>query len=229
MVRRNSGLYRLDHAITKIKNELSKLQMKQDNLNSRLKALLDQKRNYELNLYLKYKDFDSGTISACRGDLNNKENKERTHKLKTDLIKLGYSVTAIKGVYKENYGKENERKVHEDSFIVFDHNNTGDLRDNLLKLGAKYDQESVTHANVTMGKYYLIGTNETGYPGKNVEVVLGSPMFGKNGEFFSSIRRRPFVFESLNDGHYDYDCSRTSYSISTIRALKSIPDFVLKD
>lgn len=38
----------IEAEITKIKNELSKLQMKQDNLNSRLKALLDQKRNYEL-------------------------------------------------------------------------------------------------------------------------------------------------------------------------------------
>ena len=33
----------IEAEITKIKNELSKLQMKQDNLNSRLKALLDRK------------------------------------------------------------------------------------------------------------------------------------------------------------------------------------------
>ena len=38
-------------------------------------------------LYRKYKDYDSGTISACRYGYNKKENKERTYRLKTDLIK----------------------------------------------------------------------------------------------------------------------------------------------
>lgn len=180
-------------------------------------------------LYQKYKDYDSGTISACRGNLSKKENSDRTHQLKTDLIRLGYSVTAIKGVYKENYGQPDEREVHEDSFIVFDHKGTGDLEENLIELGKKYDQDSVTFASVKDGEYYLIGTNKSGYPGYGNRVVLGSAMFGKNGEFFSSIRGRPFVFESVDNGDFSYDCTMTSYSISTIRAIKKLPNFVLSD
>ena len=180
-------------------------------------------------LYRKYKDYDSGTISACRYGYNKKENKERTYRLKTDLIKLGYSVTAVKGVYKENYGKSDEHEVHEDSFIVFDHRNTKDLEKNLIMLGNKYDQDSITYANVDDGKYYLIGTNETGYPGKNKRVVLGKPMFGEDGEFHSKINGRPFVFEYVLDGVTNYDCTLTTYNISTIHALKKLPDFILRD
>lgn len=41
-------------------------------------------------------------------------------RLKTDLIRKGYSVTAINGKYIENYGKPNATDVNERSFIVFD-------------------------------------------------------------------------------------------------------------
>ena len=180
-------------------------------------------------LYRKYKDFDSGTISACRYAYNKEENRKRTSMLKTDLIKLGYSVTAVKGVYKENYKQPDEHEVHENSFIVFDHKNTKDLENNLIMLGAKYEQDSITFASVTDGKYYLIGTNETGYPGMNKRVVLGKPMFGKDGEFHSKINGRPFVFESMIAGIANYDCTLTTYNISTIHALKKLPDFILRD
>lgn len=180
-------------------------------------------------IWRKYKEFDSGTISACRGDLSKKENNQRTLELKTDLIKLGYSVTSVNGVYIENYGKEDSREVHESSFIVFDHKNSKNLKNDLINLGKKFNQDSITFSNSEDGKYYLIGTNSTGYPGINKEVVLGKPMFGANGEFFSSIKGRPFVFEELDSGFYDFDCSITSYNISTIQCLKKLPDFVLSE
>lgn len=198
-----------------------------------LKERLEQKSFAPLNesslsrLWQKYHEFDSGTISACRGNLTKEENKKRTLQLKTDLMKLGHSVTAVKGVYKENYGQKDEREVHEDSFIVFDQKNTGKLKEDLMKLGAKYDQDSITYTDKT--DYFLIGTNKTGYPGFHKEVKLGKPMFGKNGEFFSSVNGRPFVFESVGQSHYDFDCVPTSYNISTNMCLKKMPDFILSE
>lgn len=135
----------------------------------------------------------------------------------------------VNGVYKENYGKENEKEVHEKSFIVFDHKNKGTLKEDLIKLGRKYDQDSITFNSVKDGNYYLIGTNCTGYPGISKEVKLGKPMFGKNGEFFSNIKGRPFVFESVISENYCYDCTMTSYNISTIYCLKKIDDFILAE
>lgn len=180
-------------------------------------------------LWRKYQESDSGTISACRGNLDKKENSQRTLSLKTDLIKLGYSVTAINGVYIENYGSPDAREVHEKSFIVFDYKNTGNLKSDLVKLGRKYDQDSVTFNSVKDGAYYLIGTNRTGYPGYGKEVKLGKPMFGQNGEFFSSVKGRPFVFEELIKEDYSFDCTMLSYNISTIQCLKKMDGFCLSE
>ena len=180
-------------------------------------------------LYKKYKDFDSGTISASRSYNTNEENKQLTLQLKTDLIKLGYSVTAINGVYIENYGKPNAVEVKEKSFIVFDQYNEGKLKDDLIKLGKKYEQDSITYSSVKDGEYYLIGTNSTGYPGLGKEVKLGKSMFGKSGEFFSSIKGRPFVFESCEGSFYDFDCTRKSYSKSVNFGLQRDKNFILKE
>ena len=46
-------------------------------------------------LWRKYKEFDSGTISACRGEYDKAENAKRTAQLKTFLVAKGFSVTAI--------------------------------------------------------------------------------------------------------------------------------------
>ena len=44
---RMKSISTIEAEITKIKDELSKLQMRQDKLTSRLNELLEQKRNYE--------------------------------------------------------------------------------------------------------------------------------------------------------------------------------------
>ena len=178
-------------------------------------------------LWRKYKEFDSGTISACRGNKTADENKQNTAKLKTELIRRGYSVTAINGVYIENYGKPNAKEVHEKSFIVFDQSGSGDLKKDLIDLGKQYEQDSITFNSVSDGKYYLIGTNDTGYPGLGKEIVLGKPMFGKDGEFHSKINGRPFVFESLTGG--DFDTKLRDMNISRIMSVRKSPDYVLPD
>lgn len=179
-------------------------------------------------LWRKYKEFDSGTISACRGDNTNKINDKRTLELKTELIRLGYSVTAVAGTYIENFKKPNAREVREKSFIVFDRLGNGTLKADLIRLGKKYDQDSITYSDVA-GNYYLIGTNSTGYPGMGVEVKLGRPMFGKTGEFFSRVNGRPFVFEEMVQGYYNFDCSPENYNRSTHMMLAKVEDFVLSE
>jgi len=153
-------------------------------------------------LYQKYKDYDSGTISAFRGEFDKNENMKRHRELRQLLVAGGYSVTEIDGTYIENYGTSDAKKVKEKSMIVFDHKGKGDLLKVLKKLGEKYDQDSITFSSVKEGKYYLVGTSkrDNSYPGYGVKNVLGKPMFGKDGMFCSEIKGRPFVFsESLNE------------------------------
>jgi len=152
------------------------------------------------------KEHDSGTISAFRSakDCNDgepytiKENLQRSAKLKAKLLSLGYGVTKIKGTYIENYGSNDEREVKEDSFIVVDLKDTGNLEKDLRKLGEEFEQDSITYQEKD-GPYYLIGTNKcpNGYPGYGKKIKLGKPIYGKSGEFHSKINGRPFVFERV--------------------------------
>lgn len=174
-------------------------------------------------LWRKYKESDSGTITAFRGEYSKSDNMKRNAELKAALLGAGYSVTAIDGVYIEQYGTANAKRVKEASFIVFDYKNTGRLKKDLIRLGQKYDQDSVTFNSVSEGNYYLIGTSkrEDSYPGFGKQIKLGKPMFGQNGEFYSSVKGRPFVFqESVNEEYHEYDDILTNYNVWHIKVLK---------
>ena len=175
-------------------------------------------------IYQHYMEHDSGTISAFRGNLELKENKARNKELKGYLLSKGYGVTSIKGTYIENYGKEDAIEVDEESFFVVDLEDSGNLKQDLIKMGKKYDQDSITFSKSGSegGAYYLIGTNEDGYPGLGKEVKLGKPLMSKDGEFFSKINGRPFVFESYKDvsSYHDFDDSMKKYSLFSKRYIK---------
>lgn len=183
-------------------------------------------------LWKKYQDCDSGTITAFRGEYSKKENLARNAELKTALLGAGYSVTSIDGVYIENYGSANEKPVKEKSFIVFDHKKTGKLKDDLKRLGLRYDQDSITFNSVSDGNYYLIGTSkrDDSYPGFGKEIKLGKPMFGKSGEFHSSVKGRPFVFEETEDcSPHAYNDVLTNYSTWHIKILTDKAKELLTD
>ena len=172
------------------------------------------------------KEHDSGTISAFRyakncgeGELFSKdENKKNSAKLKALLLSNGYGVTKIQGVYIENYGTDKAVEVHEESYIVIDIKNSGNLKKDLKKLGLLFEQDSITYSTKE-GVYYLIGTNKcpNGYPGYNKEIILGKPLFGKDGEFHSKVNGRPFVFKKA-----DEFVQLSDYSVTEIRSIKEL-------
>ena len=147
-------------------------------------------------IYRQYKEHDSGTISAFRGNFTKAENLDRSHKLKQILENKVYSVTKNSGTYIENFGKKSARTVREESYIVVDINDDGDLEKTLRSLGEQFLQDSITFSSKN-GEYYLIGTSPYSkdiYPGYGVKEKLGKPMFSEDGEFYSEINNRPFIF-----------------------------------
>lgn len=160
-------------------------------------------------IWRKNKEFDSGTISAFKGYRTHKENMAKHRELVGKLVGAGMSVTKIQGTYIENYKTPHAKEVHELSLIVFDHKKTGKLKEILLKLGKEFEQDSITFCDASTGDYYLIGCldktkvkDDNGnivevdaYPKKGVSIRLGKPMFGENGEFFSKVNGRPFIFK----------------------------------
>lgn len=182
-----------------------------------------------LKLYSKYKQHDSGIISASRACYSEQENKHRTLALKTDLIRLGYSVTTINAIYTENYNSSNAAEIHKKIFIVFDVYGENNLKINLTKLGEKYNQDFIAYYENANSECLLIGTNKTGYPGFKNTKILGKSMFDEDNKLFSPVVGRPFIFEQTSLNYIDYDCRRISYSISTIMMLKYADNFILKE
>jgi len=179
------------------------------------------------------KEHDSGTITAFRSaldcnegkKLSKSENKKRNSLLKAQLLSRGYGVTAIDGVYIENYGTSDEKKVKEESFIVVDLKDKKKLKKDLIELGQQYEQDSITFSKPS-GEYYLISTNncEKGHPGRGkvgVEVKLGKPFFGKDGEFHSKISGRPFVFV---EGSIKNIQKITDFFPTEIRSIKALAE-----
>jgi hypothetical protein len=128
-------------------------------------------------------------------------------------------VTKIDGTYIENFKSDNEIEVKEESYLVVNIKDKKNFKQKLIELGSEFEQDSVTYQNKD-GVYYLISTNECeeGYPGVGkigVEVKLGKPIFGKDGEFHSKVNGRPFVFEDI----YDRQETLLKKSISEIRSF----------
>ncbi len=161
-------------------------------------------------LYQKMLDHDVGIITAYRDsrDCGNgekytkKENQARNKSLLAKLQSKRYGITSLKGSYIENYDSPEAKEVGEHVFFVEDIDDEGNLKKDLMKLGEKFDQDSILFIKDNVGS--LIGTNHcpNGYPGYGKIIVLKKHLFGKKGEFFSRVNGRPFVFsESATTEH----------------------------
>lgn len=165
----------------------------------------------------------SGAITSYRGERTKAENKANQRELLAYLKTKGYSVISVKGSYIENFGSDNQKEVGEPSFIVINREVEGDdggkLKADLIKLGKKYDQDSVLIIPVGGKDAYLHGTSkrDNAYPDYGKEVKVGSGKFGyASGEFFSRVRGRKFAFEEI-------DFPQT---INGIRGWKILSDLV---
>jgi len=157
-------------------------------------------------LYRQTRTHDFGVITAFRyapecgkgKPYKRHENEQRNASLLAKLRSFGFSVTAIKGSYIENYGSSDEREVKENSYFVVDVQDRGDLKNKLVSLGEEFEQDSVLFGSAG-GDGVLIGTNHcTGaYPGYGVEKMQGGAIFGKTGTFMSRVKGRPFVFAEM--------------------------------
>ena len=107
-------------------------------------------------------------ISAERSKLSPQENKARMHELMDKLKKQGYGFKKTKGVWEG--GSEHSLIVHAKE----PGNKAGaNLVKDMRKLASDYDQDAILHYNQQTGGGRLIGTNDSGFPGKKKVVKLG--------------------------------------------------------
>lgn len=186
-------------------------------------------------VYKLHTQHESGTLSAFRyadncGEgtpLTKKENRDRNALLKAKLLKLGYGVTLIRGVYVENYNSDQAKEVQEESFIVVDLKDKGTLKEDIATLGKYFEQDSVTYSEKG-GEYYIIGTShcEFAYPSYGQEIKLGTPMFGSDGVFHSKVNGRPFVFA---EAPHDEVESLDKHTPTEIRSIDKLSERTLED
>ncbi len=140
-------------------------------------------------------EHDTGFVTAFRHEYKHAENIERNKALITDLRRY-FDVTSVKGAYVENYGTPDAKTVGENVFFVSAPEDNRQLKAHLQQLGQKYEQDSVLYVPKGGQRGFLIGTKEGVWPGLGVENELANPVFGKAGEFFTTIKGRPFVFQN---------------------------------
>jgi lipopolysaccharide export LptBFGC system permease protein LptF len=175
---------------------------------------------------------DSGTISANKvsresriGERNTfEDNKKRSAIIKSKLLLLGYGVTAIGGNYIVNFGSESQSEVKLDFFLVIDLKDSDHLKSDLVLLGQKFDQDSITYAKPN-GEYFLIdleGSPKT-YTGNNYlreELILEKSFFGDKCELNSRIGNSPIILNNIGKSME----TLSAYPPTEIRSIKALAE-----
>lgn len=147
-----------------------------------------------------------GIITAFRGDYTYEINKQLNRELHNDLRTKGLVADVIiKGIYKEHYGTAEEKEVKEEAFIVFpkigSDGEVSGLKKTLMKLGQKYDQDSILFKSIQDENAYLIGTSKrvNAFPSYHEEYNVGRFHPKSIGEFYSRMRGKAFSFSESNN------------------------------
>ena len=142
-------------------------------------------------------EHDSGTITAHRGEFNNKENRQRNRSLLAKLTDKRYDTTSVEGSYIENMGTDKQIEVGENVYFVVDSNDAGNLEKDLKELGEYFDQDSILFIPKVKPKGYLLVLPKEKLIPQNMvkKKVLLNAIWGKNGQFMTKIKGRPFYFK----------------------------------
>lgn len=144
------------------------------------------------------RESNMGIITAYRGEFDIRQNEKRNKELMSAIRSAGFGFIPVTGFYVENPGQEDEQKVQEKSFVVLSSSNdSGKLRTFLIKMGIKFNQDSVLYKDASVDKASLIGTAQGRWPGLNNQVEVGKFVPQKIGTYYTKMRgHRTFVFES---------------------------------
>ena len=131
-----------------------------------------------------------------------KMNQERNRELKALLLRKGYGVTRVDGSYVENFTDPDPLKrveVSESSFFVVNFPDSPDFVADMKDLGELYCQDSILIIPQGGEGAYLYGTNDTSFPGLGNTEAVGDFIAGREAEFMSRIRGRPFTFKEVKE------------------------------
>ncbi len=147
--------------------------------------------NYGLNRSLYWlNNKNCAILTAWRGYYSRAENNHRNQELQNSLRNLGYGVIRVKGCYAE-VGRPVEK---ENSFLVFDLDDTPDFKDKIYEQSERYEQDCFLYKPLNKEVAYLIGTNDDF--GKGKIITAGALRINSSGaENFSEVASSRVSFE----------------------------------
>jgi len=159
-------------------------------------------------VYQHIREHDSAIITAYRNDPADmskctdgavplepgETNILRNRNLKAVLLSMGYGVTKVRGTYIEDFDTPESVEVGEDSLFVVNLSDRGDFFERIAELGETYCQDSVLLIPRTGVDAYLLGTNNSDFPGFAQTISVGSLHMGEEAEFMTRVQDRPFTF-----------------------------------
>jgi len=148
------------------------------------------------------------------------QNKERNRELASALMLLGYDITKVKGTYIENYLEDNAVEVREDSWFVVNSKDDSNFISTIVKLGGMYCQDSIAILEKGGKNSYLIGTNNSEFPGYGEKITFGNLTFGNQNQFMTKVGNRPFVMESFKTAQINGKMAILRYGKPIVEMLK---------
>ena len=152
-------------------------------------------------IYRDFKENEFGIITSWR--VGNKDNKANLSKLKSAVRGGGFGYVRIDGVGQEEDESGKVKSVKEPSLLVKNSKagggpvmDTNRFESFMVKLAHRYKQWGIVLHHPDKGTR-LIQTSDDGRPVKKVDMKMSkfSPM--KTGQFFSSLKGKPFKFEGF--------------------------------
>jgi hypothetical protein len=144
---------------------------------------------------------DPADMSKCRpGSVQEKEgktkqtNKRRNRDLKAMLLGLDFGVTKVDGSYVENFERPDAVEVKENSLFVVNLYDEPNFVDKVTRMAEKFCQDSVLIIPQGGKDAYLMGTNNSDFPGRGAKEVVGNLKMGKEAEFMTRVKGRPYTF-----------------------------------
>ena len=167
-----------------------------------MEQLLEKWNKYLLNegglsrVYDHIMEHDSAILTAFRNEYSNEDNFKRNRELKARLMTAGYGVTKMDGSYIENFETPRAIEVSERSLFASNRKDDPGFLDNITDLSEEYEQDSVLLIPKGGKSAYLVGTREDNeFPPYGDQITVGYLKMGKEDEFMSKTKGRPFTFK----------------------------------
>jgi hypothetical protein len=169
--------------------------------------------------------FKSKMINCLNVDDSNEkvnifQNKERNRELASALMLLGYDITKVKGTTIENYLQDSAVEVKEDSWFVVNTKDDSNFIPTIVKLGGMYCQDSIAILEKGGKNSYLVGTNNSNFPGYGEKETFGNLTFGNQHQFMTKVGNRPFVMESFETSQINSKRIILKYGKPIVEMLK---------